>query len=208
MIEQMLRNGHLGGHVDVFKRLDGGDIFRSPQILVATSNPKLEPFLGHSLASVRALEMQAMAEIFPDEGLDHVLDKVPRAQTAIQTTYHIGLFTSQTNSTVPARTVTLASQTGVTEVANSGAYARVSIANSDWGAIATSGSGRRTTSSQKSFAESTGSWGTVNGFFIATNGTHAAGVALCYANFDGDTAAVVNAAGITVRVTPYIHYDG
>lgn len=207
MIEGLLRNGRLGGHVDVFKRLEV-EVPRSPQILVATSNPALERYLGHSIASVRALEMQAMAEIFPDEGLDHILDKVPRAQTAIQTTYHIGLFTSATNSTVPARGAVLGTQTGVTEVANSGAYARVAIANSDWGAIATSGSGRRTTSSQKSFAESTGSWGTVNGFFIATNGTVGGGVALAYANFDGDTAAVVNAAGITVRVTPFIHYDG
>lgn len=148
------------------------------------------------------------AELFPDEGLDHVLNKVPIAGVAIQTSYGLGLFTSQTASTVPARTVTLASQTGITEVPNSGAYARVSVANSDWGAIATSGSGRKTTSAQKTFPDSTGSWGTINGFFVATNTTWGLGVALFYANFDDVTAINVNAAGFTVRVTPYVQYDG
>jgi hypothetical protein len=149
------------------------------------------------------------AEIFPDEGLDHILNKVPRATTAIQTTYYLGLFTSQTASTVPGRTQLLVDEpTGVSEVANSAAYARVAVANTDWGAPATNGSGRRTTSAQKSFPESTGSWGSVNGFFIADVSTHSAGVALLYANFDDTSAVNVNAAGFTVRVTPYIQYDG
>lgn len=149
-----------------------------------------------------------MAELYPDEGLDHILNKVPLAGTAIQTTYFLGLFTSQTATTVPARTVTLSSQSGVTEVANSGAYARVAVANSDWGAVATSGSGRRTTAAQKSFAESTGAWGTVNGFFLATVTTQAAGVAVFYANFDDGQAVNVNSAGYTLRITPYMQYDG
>ena len=152
--------------------------------------------------------MAGGAEIFPDEGLDHVLGKVPLAATAIQTTYYLGLFTSQTASTVPARTVTLASQSGITEVPNSAAYARVAVANTDWGAAATSGSGRKVTSSQKSFPESTGSWGTVNGFFIALASTWGGSVALAYANFDDVSAVAVNAAGYTVRITPYVQFDG
>jgi hypothetical protein len=168
-----------------------------------------EPLPLDLLAALMGLPpIQGGLELFPDEGLDHMLAKVPMATTAIQTTYHLGLFTSQTPTTVPARTVTLASQTGITEVANSGAYARAAVANTDWGAIATSGSGRRTTSAQKSFAESTGSWGAVNGFFLATTGTHAAGVAVFYANFDDGQAVNVNSAGYTLRVTPYFQADG
>ena len=152
--------------------------------------------------------VQGGLELFPDEGLDHILDKVPRATTAIQTTYYLGLFTSQTPSTVPARTVTLASQSGITEVPNAAAYARVAVANTDWGAPSTSGSGRRTTSAQKSFAESTGSWGTVNGFFLATIATFGLGVAVFYANFDDTTAVNVNSSGFTLRITPYFQADG
>ena len=157
-----------------------------------------EPLPLDLLAQLQGMPpVQGGLEIFPDEGLDHILNKVPMATVAIQTTYYLGLFTSQTASTVPARTVTLVSQSGITEVANAGAYSRVAVANTDWGAISTSGSGRRTTSAQKSFAESTGSWSSVNGFFLATVTTHAAGVAIFYANFDDGQAVNVNSAGYT-----------
>jgi hypothetical protein len=146
------------------------------------------------------------AEIFPDEGLDHILNKVPRATTAIATTYYLGLFTGSTAATTPARTEVLATPTAAVTEPGSGAYARVAVANTDWGAIATSGSGRRTTSAQKSFPTSSGSWGNVNGFFLAT--ASSAGVAIFFANFDDVTAINVNAAGFTVQVTPYYHIDG
>lgn len=157
--------------------------------------------------------MAGGAEIFPDEGLDHILNKVPRATTAIQTTYYLGLFTAGTAgltaSTVPARTESNSNSVTNLGEPNSGAYARVAVANTDWAAIATSGSGRRTTSAQKSFPASTGSWGTVNGFFLASQlATGAGSVAIFYANFDDVTGVNVNAAGYTVQVTPYFHIDG
>jgi hypothetical protein len=151
-----------------------------------------------------------MAEIFPNESLDALLARFPRATvTTVPTSMFLGLFTGSTAATVPAAATVLAGNpAAVSEPASSGAYARVTIANTDWGAIATSGSGRRTTSAQKSFAESTGSWGTINGFFIADSGTQGAGVAWYYANFDDVTAISVNAAGFTVRITPFWHFDG
>jgi hypothetical protein len=148
------------------------------------------------------------AEIFPDEGLDHVLNKVPRATAAIQTTYYLGLFTGSTATTVPARTDTLAAAPASVAEPSGGAYARVAVANTDWGAIATNGVGRRTTSAQKSFPPSTGAWGTVNGFFLANQLAAGAGaVAIFYANFDDLAAVNVNAAGYTIQVTPYFHID-
>ena len=147
-----------------------------------------------------------MAEIFPDEGLDHILNKVPRSTVAIQTTYYLGLFTTQTASTVAARTETLASA-GVGEPSG-GAYARVAVANTDWAAIATNGSGRRTTSAQKSFVENSASWGTINGFFLANQLAVGAGsVAIFYANFDDVTAIPATVAGYTIRITPYFQID-
>lgn len=148
------------------------------------------------------------AEIFPDEGLDHILNKVPRATTAIQTTYYLGLFTGSTAATVPARTETLAAPTAAVAEPSGGAYARVAVTNTDWAAIATNATGRRTTSAQKSFASSTGSWGNINGFFLANQLAAGAGsVAIFYANFDDVTAVGVNAAGFTVQVTPFFHLD-
>jgi hypothetical protein len=147
-----------------------------------------------------------MAEVFPDQGLDHILEKVPRATVAIQTTYYLGLFTTESATTVPARTTNLASA-GVGEPSG-GAYARVAVANSDWGAIATNGSGRRTTAAQKSFAENTGSWGSINGFFLANQLAVGAGsVAIFYANFDDGQAVPATVAGYTIRITPYFQID-
>lgn len=152
------------------------------------------------------------AEIFPDEGLDHILNKVPRATTAIQTTYYLGLFSAGTDaltaSTVPGRTEANTTSVAAMGEPNSGAYARVSVANTDWGAIATNASGRRTTSAQKSFPENTGSWGNINGFFLANQAATGAGsVAIFYANFDDVTAVPATVAGYTIRVTPYFHID-
>ncbi len=158
-----------------------------------------------------------MAEIFPDEWLDHLLGQEPRADTAtypIVSTMYMGLFTAQTSSTVPPRTTTLASPgTNVNEPTGTN-YARVTMAAAVWGAqgtITTSGSGRRLTASQQSFAESgAGGWNvsgaTIKGFFLAT--ASSAGKGIYFANFDDGQAIDVNALGYTIRVTPYYQYDG
>lgn len=148
------------------------------------------------------------AEIAPDEGLDLLLGQQPLNSQAIVAPTFLGLFTSQSATTVPARTAVMATQTGVTEVPNAAAYARVSTANTDWAAIATNGAGRRTTSAQKSFPESTASWGTVMGFFDATIATVLLGKAFFYANFDDAQSVGVNASGYTLRITPYWQLDG
>jgi hypothetical protein len=151
-----------------------------------------------------------MAEIFPNEGLDLVLGIVPKGGTTVANTY-MGLFTSQTASTVPSADAVGPNGTGTSpsvEVANANAYARQTIAAASWGANSTSGSGRRTTAGQVSFPASTGSWGTVNGFFLANSATFGAGAAYYYANFSDTTAVNINAAGYTLQVTPYWHLDG
>lgn len=117
-----------------------------------------------------------MAEIIPDEGLDYMLGVLFKAGT-VDTTLFLGLFTSQTATTVPARTATGgAVPSGWTEIgASSGSYARIAIATGDWGAAATNGNGRRIALSvAKQF---TGFVGTAaaNGFFIATNSASGAG---------------------------------
>lgn len=159
--------------------------------------------------SVRAIPaMAGGAEIFPDEGLDYILNTFPRATQTVPTTLYMGLFSSQTAATVPANTAVLATATGVTELTSAGGYARTSIVNTLWGAPTTSGAGRRTTATAAvTWADSTGAYsGTVNGFFIGT--AAAAGIAMFYANFSDTTAITVNAAGYSIRVTPFWHYDG
>lgn len=137
-----------------------------------------------------------MAEIFPDEGLDRILGVIPKNGTNISTLY-VGLFTSQTATTVPASTAVLATATGVTEVSGSG-YARQSIAAASWGAIAAGTGGRKTTGPQVTFA-ATGTWSVANGFFIADASTN--GIAIFYANFD-DGTAVTLLNGDSLKVTP------
>lgn len=154
------------------------------------------------------------AEIFPDEGLDHILNKVPKAGTAIQTTYYLGLFTTGTATTTPAgggagtRTDSLATA-GTASEPGAGGYARVAIANTSWGALATSGNGRRTTTSTAiTVGPSSGSWGTINGFFLGNQlATGAGSVAIFFANFDDASAVNVNAAGFSLSITPYFQID-
>ena len=110
-----------------------------------------------------------MAEIIPDEGLDWLLGQWPRAASAQSTCTWMGLFTSQTASAVAARGATMAAS--IVEVTGS-AYVRVSLAASDWGAPATSGNGRKSTHSQKTFPTATGNWtGPINGYFVTTAST-------------------------------------
>ena len=145
-----------------------------------------------------------MAEIFVDEGLDDIMAIFPKNGTNLATLY-IGLFTSQTASTVPARSAVLATQTGITEATGT-AYARQSIAAASWGAQATNGNGRKTTAGQVTFPTvGAGGWGTANGFFIADAST--AGKCIYAANFDDVTAVTLN-AGDVIKVTPTMQFDG
>jgi hypothetical protein len=144
-----------------------------------------------------------MAEIVPDEGLDYILAIYPKNGTNIATTY-LGLFTSQTASTVPAASMVLATPTGITEAGYT-SYARQSIAAASWGATGAktmwSQTGRGTTASQVSFPAATATYATaINGFFLATAST--AGVCLFASNFDDVTAVASMAINDVIKVTP------
>lgn len=144
-----------------------------------------------------------MAEIVPDEGLDYMLAIFPKNGTNLATSY-LGLFTSQTASTVPAASMVLSGPTGITEAAFT-SYARSSIAAAAWGTTGAktmwSQSGRGTTASQVSFPAAGAAYATaINGFFLAT--ASSAGVCLFASNFDDTTAVSSLALGDIVKVTP------
>jgi hypothetical protein len=150
-----------------------------------------------------------MAETFVDEGLDYLLGIAFKAGT-VDTTLFVGLFTSQTASTVPARTATGgASPTGWTEMtASSGTYARIAIATGDWGAAATNGSGRRISlSAAKTFTGFVGA-AAANGFFIATAAASAGGdTVLFFANFDSGAARTFAATADSLALTARVQFD-
>lgn len=144
-----------------------------------------------------------MAEIIPDEGLDYILAIYPKNGTNITATF-LGLFTSQTASTVPASGMVLAGPTGITEAAYT-SYARVSIAAASWGTTGAktmwSQTGRGTTAGQVSFPAATATYATaINGFFLATAST--AGICLLASNFDDTTAVATMAINDVIKVTP------
>ena len=56
-----------------------------------------------------------MAERFPTEGLRWLFSVVPRNVVPGPSTLYLGLFTSQTATTVPAVDAVISTQTGVTE---------------------------------------------------------------------------------------------
>lgn len=151
-----------------------------------------------------------MAEICPDEGLDYMLGVLFKAGT-VDTTLFLGLFTSQTPTTCPARTATGgASPSGWTEmVASSGSYARIALATGDWGAAATNGSGRRLAlSAAKTFTGFVGA-AAANGFFIATNSASGAGdTILAFSNFDSGVARNLANVSDQLQLTPRMQLDG
>lgn len=145
-----------------------------------------------------------MAEIWPDEGLDIVLNIFPRGGANLTTTY-LALFTAFTATTVGTD---IQGADAYTEPAG-GAYARQSIANTAWGAIAesaTAGVGRRTTAAQVTFPTATAAWGTVNGFWLANILSATGDAAIFAANFD-DATAISPQVGDVVKVTPTVQYN-
>lgn len=143
-----------------------------------------------------------MAEIFVDQGIDAMFGVFPKNGSNFSTLY-IGLFASQTQSTVPSRSATSgASPSGWAEASGVN-YARQAIAAGDWSTPATDSTGRKITANQVSFlAAGSGGWGDVNGFFIATQSASAASDKIIYfANFDDETAVTVN-AGDVIKITP------
>lgn len=145
-----------------------------------------------------------MAENFPDEGLDWILARLPKVTTTVAATLYLGLFTSQTASTVAGDSAVLSTSTGITEAAYT-SYARVAIASTDWGTTgdktAWSQSGRGTTATEVSFPAATAAYATaINGFFLATAST--AGVCLFASNFSDTTAISTMAIGDIIKITP------
>ncbi len=143
-----------------------------------------------------------MAEIWPDEGLDIVLEIFPRGGTNLTTTY-LALFTAFTASTVGSSTSVADNYTEP----NFGSYARQSIAAAAWGAIAAGTGGRKTTASQVTFPTATGnSSSATNGFWLANQLSATGDKAIFAANFDDTTAVTINTNDI-IKVTPTAQYN-
>ena len=142
-----------------------------------------------------------MAEIFPDEGLDLILEIFPRGGTNLTTT-HLTLFTAFTASTVGSSTSVADNYTEP----SGGSFARQSIAAASWGAIAAGTGGRKTTAAQVTFPTATASWGTVNGFWLANQSSATGDKCIFAANFDDTTAVTINTNDV-IKITPTIQYN-
>ncbi|WP_028058378.1 hypothetical protein [Candidatus Solirubrobacter pratensis] len=140
-----------------------------------------------------------MAEIFPDEGLDIILNIFPKGGANLTTTF-LALFTSFTAATVGASTSVADNYTE----SDFGAYARVAVLAADWGALGAGTGGRKTTAAQKTFPTATtpGS-APINGFWLANQSSNAGDKCIFAANFD-DTTAVSIATNDVIKVTPTI----
>lgn len=150
-----------------------------------------------------------MAETFTDEGLDYILGVAFRGVTP-DTTLFLGLFTSQSATTVPARTATGgAVPSGWTEMtASSGTYARQAITTGEWGAPATNGSGRRIALTAAEQFTGFVSAAAATGFFIATNNVSGAGdTVIFFANFNSAVTRVLATVSDQLNLTPAVQFD-
>lgn len=90
-------------------------------------------------------------------------------------------FTSPTTVYVALFTTTTTDAGGGTEVTNANAYARTAIT---FGAIGTSTTGVISNSTEISFTEATGSWGTISHFAIVDSNTYGGGNFLYHGALD------------------------
>lgn len=142
-----------------------------------------------------------MAEIWPDEGLDIVLEIFPRGGTNLTQTF-LTLFTSFSASTVG----TAGQLADAYTEPSGGAFARQTITSGQWGAIAAGTGGRKTTAAQITFPTATAVWGTINGFWLANQLSASGDKAVFAANFDDTTAVTINTNDI-IKVTPTAQYN-
>lgn len=171
----------------------------------------------------------APAENFTNEGLDRILGYVPGGTGTLDTTLYLAAITTAgtvdgtvalDGTKVPNRLTVWTTDYatggsgrgggGEPTIGGGPAYARKAVANGDWGAATTSGTGRRrTTTAAESFATSGAAWSNQNviGQGIVTASTAGAGIGYAYANFDDSSTVVVNASGIVLQVTPVWHMD-
>lgn len=138
-----------------------------------------------------------MAQMMPDEGLDTFLGQYPKNDTR-ETTAVLGLFKSQTATTVITHAQALAQITATTYTS----YATQSLATATWGALAErpTNLGRQTTYPQVTFPTCGATGDTINGLYIMNA---AATKCVGQANFD-DGLAVVLALNDIIKVTPTI----
>ena len=146
-----------------------------------------------------------MASMFPDVGLDIVLGQFPKNATRL-TSLYLGLFTSQTASTVITHAQT---GTSITETAYT-SYAQQTLATATWGSQAEYSTtlGRLSTYPQVTFPTVGATGAVINGFFIlSTNAAPGASNIVCQANFD-DVTATTLATNDILKLTPtwvYLH---
>ena len=133
--------------------------------------------------------MGSITNYLEDELLDHVFNAAWTAPTTI----YLALATAD-----PTDAATGAS---MNEVANSGAYARTAIT------VGAASSRRVTQDADVTFAEATGSWGTVTHWAITNSATHGAGDVLAHGAFTASKAVV---SGNTAKVASgeiYVEYS-
>lgn len=148
-------------------------------------------------------------KILPNEGLAYLLGILPKGGTSPANLY-LGLFTSQTATTVITATQTLSANITEPTFTN---YARVAVASTDWGSVNASDTVwgatpvSSVTASQKSFAAAGSAVAVaINGFFVSSALT--GGVCVFASNWDDVTAIPSISLGDIVRVTPKFAFQG
>ena len=144
-----------------------------------------------------------MAESYTNNGLDYLYRSAYCGSSQLAT-FYVGLFISQTQTTVPASTAS-GSSNGWSEVAAAtGTYTRQPIAAS---AITTSGdvsgSARGSTWPQVTFTGFTNNPASpINGFGVFSGSVASTASPLWFANFDSGASRNMAASGDTLAVTP------
>jgi hypothetical protein len=162
------------------------------------------------------MEAPAMADLYPDEGLDALLAVVPKQGTT-PTQMFLGLYTAQGGTSIPSNQATLAgagaNMQGCAEVSTTqwSTYLRITVPSGSWGAQSSSTvwstSGRIVTSATPCVfpapsAPYNPTPNSIAGFFLSNASFANSGLAYYYSNFSDSSLIASMAIGDVIKVTP------
>ena len=145
-------------------------------------------------------------ELFPNEGLDQLLNIAIRGTVSQQANWYVGLWYATPASPTAVPITKSQTMANVLEIQTPGSngYTRQAISASSFGVPGDTANGRSTVGPQVTFTATGGNWGRADGFFISDQSS--GGKIIAISCFSDQTSVTVNQNDV-LKVTPTIEFQ-